>query len=148
LAEENWDNQIEYLQKSRFIAHNDDYLEFLVKKVWRLEKPISLVDFGCGFGYMGTKLLPLLRKGSAYTGLDKAPSLLKAGRKLFATLSYPHEFIESEVYNTPFADNTFDVAISHSVLMHIEKPEEALKEMIRVTRPGGMVITANANRNA
>jgi ubiquinone/menaquinone biosynthesis C-methylase UbiE len=148
LPEENWDNQLEYLQKSRILAHNDDYLEFLVKKVWKLEKPVSLVDFGCGFGYMGTKLLPLLAPGSRYTGLDIAPALLEAGRHLYAKLPYTHEFLSSEVYRTPFEDGAFDVAIAHSVLMHIERPFEALKEMIRVTRPGGMVITANANRNA
>jgi ubiquinone/menaquinone biosynthesis C-methylase UbiE len=148
LAEENWDNQLEYLQKSRFMAHNDDYLEFLVKKVWKLDKPVSLVDFGCGYGYIGTKLLPLLPPGSHYTGIDKAPNLLEAGRHLYAKLTYPHEFIESEVYTTPFADNTYDVAIALSVLMHLERPAEALREMIRVTRNGGMVIAANANRNA
>jgi ubiquinone/menaquinone biosynthesis C-methylase UbiE len=148
MAEENWDNQLEYLQKSRFMAHNDDYLEFLVKTVWKLEKPVSIVDFGCGFGYLGTKIMPLLHAGSSYTGVDKAPNLLNAGRKLFTKYYFLHTFVESEVYHTPFEENTFDIAIAHSVLMHLERPMEALKEMKRVTRHGGMLITANANRNA
>jgi ubiquinone/menaquinone biosynthesis C-methylase UbiE len=150
MPEENWDNQLEYLQKSRFMAHNDDYLEFLVTKVWQIEKPVKIVDFGCGFGYMGTKLMPLLPSGSSYTGVDKAPALLNAARKLFSSSApyYLHEFVTSEVYKTPFKDDTFDIAIAHSVLMHIERPMEALREMIRVTRHGGMVITTNANRNA
>jgi ubiquinone/menaquinone biosynthesis C-methylase UbiE len=148
LPEENWDNELEYLQKSRFLSHNDDYLEFLVKKVWRLKKPTKIVDFGCGFGYMGTRLLPLLPEGSSYTGVDKAPTLLKAGRDIFAKLNYHYRFVESEVYQTQFADGSFDVAVSHAVLMHLERPADALKEMIRVTRNGGLVITADANRNA
>jgi ubiquinone/menaquinone biosynthesis C-methylase UbiE len=145
---ENWNDQLEYLQKSRGLSHNDDYLEFLVTKVWKLKKPVSIVDFGCGFGYIGTKLLPLLPPGSRYTGVDQAPTLLKAGRDLYSKLPYPHEFIVSEVYQTPFQDGSFDIAVSHAVLMHLERPAEALKEMIRVTRNGGMVITMDANRNA
>ncbi len=145
---ENWNNQLEYLQKSRFMAHNDDYLEFLVKKVWRIKQPVKIIDFGCGFGYFGTKLMPLVPEGSTYTGVDKAPLLLKAGGEIFSKLNYHHRFFESEVYKTPFDDSRFDIAVSHSVLMHIERPAEALKEMIRVTRPGGIVIAANANRNA
>jgi ubiquinone/menaquinone biosynthesis C-methylase UbiE len=148
MAEENWDYQLEYLQKSRFMTHNDDYLEFLVTKVWKLDKPVSIVDFGCGFGYLGTKLMPLLPHGSSYTGVDKASNLLRVGRKIFSELYYLHTFVESEVYRTPFEDDSFDIAVSHSVLMHIERPMEALKEMKRVTRHGGMVITSNVNRNA
>jgi SAM-dependent methyltransferase len=148
LPEENWDNQLEYLQKSRILAHNDDYIEFLVKKVWKLNKVCKVVDFGCGFGYMGAKLMPLLRKGSTYTGIDKALILIEAGQRFFAKLPYPHNFVQAEVYQAPFTDGTFDVAVSHAVLMHLEHSADALKEMVRVTRPGGLVITANANRNA
>jgi len=148
VGEENWDNQLEYLQKSRFMAHNDDYLEFLVTKVWKLKKPVSIVDFGCGFGYLGTKLMPLLPSGSSYTGVDKAPNLLNTGRKIFSQFYFLHTFVESEIYRTPFEDDSFDIAISHAVLMHIERPEAALREMKRVTRHGGMIIAANSNRNA
>ena len=148
MAEENWDNQLEYLQQSRFMAHNDDYLEFLVKKVWRLDKPCKVADFGCGFGYLGTKLLPLLPTGSSYTGIDKAPKLLKEARDIYSKMSYTHKFIESEVYKVPMEDNSFDITVSHVVLMHLERPAEALKEMVRVTRNGGLVITCDANRNA
>lgn len=148
MAEENWDNQLEYLQKSRFLYHNDDYLEFLVKKVWRLNVPCKVADFGCGYGYVGTKFLPLLPAGSSYTGIDKAPTLLKEARRIYGKMSYPYKFIQSEVYNAPIADNSFDVTVSHAVLMHLERPSEAIKEMIRVTRNGGLVITCDANRNA
>jgi 16S rRNA G1207 methylase RsmC len=32
---------------------------------------VKIIDFGCGYGYLGMKLLPLLPKGSTYTGVDK-----------------------------------------------------------------------------
>jgi SAM-dependent methyltransferase len=147
-AEENWDNKLEYLRKSRFLYHNDDYLEFLVNKVWRLDKPCNIADFGCGFGYLGLKFLPLLPEGSGYTGYDKAPSLLEEANGIYSDLPYRHNFINSEVYSVPAEDNSFDVTVSHAVLMHLERAEDALHEMVRVTRSGGMVITCDANRNA
>ena len=49
---------------------NDDYMEFLIEKVWKINNPVDLIDFGCGIGFMGLMLLPLLPKGSTYTGID------------------------------------------------------------------------------
>ena len=52
----NWNEKLEYLQTTRQNMWNDDYFEFLVKNVWKLDKPINIIDFGCGYGYLGTKL--------------------------------------------------------------------------------------------
>jgi len=38
--------------------------------------------------------------------------------------------------------------MTHTVLMHVPYPEKVLQEMIRVTKPGGLVIACEANRNA
>jgi len=148
MVEENWDDKIEYLNRGRFLYHNDDYLEFLVRKVWCWDNVCQIIDFGCGLGYLGIKLLPLLPAGSSYTGLDKSTPLLEEAKRIFSKMPYPHQFIESEVYSVPVEDNSFDIAISHAVLMHLERPADVLNEMIRVTRDGGRVITSDANRNA
>jgi len=148
MAEENWDNQLEYLRNSRFLYLNDDYLEFLVKKVWHLDNACKIVDFGCVFGYLGIKLLPLLPQGSTYTGIDKSVPLLEEAKRVFAQLPYQHQFIKSEAYSVPLEDNRYDVTVSHAVLMHLQRPVDALNEMIRVTRNGGLIITCNATRNA
>jgi len=148
MAEENWDDKFEYLQKGRFLYHNDDYLEFLVSNVWRLDKACNIADFGCGYGYLGAKLMPMLPEGSSYTGIDKSASLLREAKQLYSNLPYPHRFIESEIYHVPIEDDSFDVTVSHAVLMHLERPADALNEMVRVTCDGGIVITCDANRNA
>ena len=146
---ENWNDAYETLSNSRWLYHNTDYWEFLVRTVWKLDRqPVRLVDFGCGFGRTGLILLPLLAKGSTYTGFDTADALLEKGRQIYADLPYPAEFLHADIHDAPFADNTFDVAICHAVLMHVPKPEKGLAEMIRVTRPEGMVITCDATRNA
>ncbi len=43
-----WNEANEYLRDCYLLQHNDDYLEFLVKKVWGLKEPRQFVEFGCG----------------------------------------------------------------------------------------------------
>lgn len=143
-----WDDEADYMAGVRILLHNDDYLEFLVSRVWKLDKPCRVIDFGCGYGRFGQMLMPLLPKDSTYTGFDQSTALLDEGRRLFAGSPYDARFFEGEVHEAPFADDSFDVAISQAVLMHIPNPMGAIREMIRVTRHGGMVITCDANRNA
>jgi len=143
-----WDNGDEYLRQCFILQHNADYLEFLVRRVWQLDQACKLAEFGCGCGKMGLQLMPLLAPGSTYTGIDQSAQLISSGRLFWADTPYQAEFHEGSIYATPFADRSFDVTLSHTVLMHVPYPEKALHEMIRVTRPGGLVIACEANRNA
>lgn len=143
-----WDSGDEYLQNCYLLQHNDDYLAFLVRQVWKLEQPCRLVEFGCGTGKMGLKLLPLLPEGSSYSGVDQSPALLAKGQETWDHYPWQPEFQEGSIYNMPFEDDSFDVALTHTVLMHVPDVAQALQEMIRVTRVGGLVISCEANRNA
>ncbi|SEJ55798.1 Methyltransferase domain-containing protein [Paenibacillus polymyxa] len=101
MSEYYWDNKIDYLRSTRWLYYNDDYLEFLIQKVWKINKPVEIVDYGCGFGYLGLKLLPLLPNGSTYTGIDtgidKGMELIKQANEIFSKLSYNAEFIECDI---------------------------------------------------
>ncbi len=143
-----WDNTVEYLRQCLILQHNEDYLEFLVRRVWKLDQFCRLAEFGCGCGKMGLQLMPLLAPGSTYTGIDELSQLISNGRPFWANTPYQAEFHQGSIYETPFADHSFDVTMTHTVLMHVPHPEKVLQEMIRVTRPNGLVIACEANRNA
>mgnify|MGYP004521165773 FL=1 len=80
-----WEAKLEYLLRTRKNMWNDDYMEFLITKVWKIDRPVKLLDCGCGFGFLGLLILPYLPQGSTYTGIDMAENLIQMGRKLFAT---------------------------------------------------------------
>jgi SAM-dependent methyltransferase len=50
------------------------------------------------------------------------------------------EFVRGDAMALPFADATFDLATCQTVLIHVSDPRAALKEMMRVTRPRGLVL--------
>ena len=143
-----WDDADEHLRLGFILNHNEDYLEFLVRSVWKLNQACRLVEFGCGFGRIGLQLMRLLTQGSTYTGIDQSSKLISKGRQIWADKPWPAEFHEGSIYNTPFSDKSFDVALIHTVLMHVPYPDKVLQEMIRVTRHNGWVIACEANRNA
>ena len=143
-----WDDKFDYLKLTRSLYLNVDYLQFLVEKVWKITKKVDVVDFGCGYGYLGLVLMPLLPEGSTYTGVDISEELIKKGREIFKSVPFDHKFILSSANGVPEKDDTFDIAICNSVLMHIPEPDAVLTEMKRITKNDGMIITCESNWNA
>ncbi|MCM3237422.1 class I SAM-dependent methyltransferase [Heyndrickxia oleronia] len=139
MSEYYWDSQIEYLKRTRDLYYNDDYLEFLVKSVWRITEPVNIIDFGCGFGYLGLKLLPLLPEGSRYTGIDKGEQLIKEARELFKPLPYDTEFIVADMNNIEL-EKKYDMAVCHAFLLHIANPKSMLQKMVNSLVDKGKII--------
>lgn len=134
-----WDEKIEYLMRTRDLYYNDDYLEFLVKSVWKITTPVKIIDFGCGYGYMGLKLLPLLPEGSSYTGVDLGEKLLDKANSIFSTLPYETHFIQSDLSDyTPV--ETYDIALSHAFLLHMSDPVKILSKMTDSLSAKGRII--------
>ncbi|MCT4545342.1 MAG: methyltransferase domain-containing protein [Vallitalea sp.] len=142
---EHWDKKLGYLKDSRIGFWNEDYLEFLVNKVWNITKPIDIIDFGCGYGYLGIMLLKILPTGSTYTGVDISDKLLDEARIIFKDSAYKTKFIKSDL-NSLKVKEKYDIAICQALLRHLPNPKEILKKMTDSVKIGGMVICAEINR--
>ncbi|OPA73853.1 methyltransferase [Paenibacillus selenitireducens] len=134
-----WDTKIEYLKNTRNLYYNDDYLEFLVKQVWKIQSPVHIVDYGCGYGYLGLKLLPLLPPGSSYTGMDQGEKLIDKAKEIYKNLPYKTTFIVRNIEELQ-AEPQYDIAICHAFLLHMTDPQAILGKMIRSVVDGGMII--------
>lgn len=141
-----WNNQIEYLKASRGSIWNDDYLEFLVQRVWKIDKPVRVVDFGCGLGYMGGLLLPALPPGSSYTGIDKGDKLIEEARSLFADSPWETNFIVADL-DQYIPEQQYDLAVCQCVLQHIPQAERILDKMKQSVVPGGRVVCIELSRD-
>src|SRR5690606_4903516 len=99
----------------------------------------KIIDFGCGYGYLALKLMPLLPAGSSYTGIDLGEKLLDKARNIFNKLPYETQFIHCDV-TTFTPDATFDIAISHAFLLHMPDPLNILSKMTNCLSDQGRII--------
>lgn len=95
-----------------------------------------LLDIGCG---TGTLLGQIAREapGAQLAGVDLVPAMLDVARAKLPP-GVPLQVARAE--SLPFEDAAFDLAVSSSVLHFVRAPEDALREMYRVVRPGGRVV--------
>ena len=103
-----------------------------------------LRDLGCGFGRHAYEAL---RRGSHVVACDLGLEELRQVRSITAVMRAKDEIAEDSVLETangdatrlPFADKSFDRIIASEVVEHIDHDEEALAELFRVLRPGGVL---------
>src|SRR5262249_58663056 len=72
-------------------------------------------------------------------GLDLSKDTLEDARRDASARGLTNlKFQEGSVYTLPFADGTFDVVYAHQVFQHLRERGAALREVLRVLRPGGL----------
>jgi len=146
MGEYYWDTQIEYLKKTRTVWFNDDYLELLIRSVWRITAPVCIADFGCGGGFLGGALMPLMPAVSTYTGYDKGAKLIECAKALYADAPFKMAFHQCDLLEQEFPEK-YDIVICQALLMHIPQPERMLSRMIDAASPGGLIICIEPNWN-
>lgn len=96
----------------------------------------KILDAGCG---MGRNSFWSVKWGAReVVGLDIDRRSLKAARKNLKEFSNVRIEFKS-IYDIDYKDE-FDLAFSIGVIHHLEKPKEAIKNMIRAVKPGGKVL--------
>jgi len=98
--------------------------------------PARVLDLGCGTGALFKTLLshhPTAR----LTGVDIDPAPLHLAQQHVGRL--PLDLASADAHQLPFTDRVFDTAICHFLLLWVADPARVLREMRRVTAPGGWV---------
>ncbi len=96
-----------------------------------------LLDVGAG---PGTITADLATRVTRVTATETGEAELALARRTASERGITTiDFQVADVHDLPFPDATFDVAHAHQVLQHVLDPVVALRELARVTRPGGLV---------
>ena len=99
-----------------------------------------ILDAGCGTGIF---TVDFLDAGADVVGLELSyPMVARARDKLARRPFHP---VAGDMSTLPFADESFNKAISVTAIEFIADAERAAAEMFRVTRPGGTVLLATLN---
>jgi SAM-dependent methyltransferase len=97
----------------------------------------NLLDVGCGTGVIETELGEITR--AAITCLDIDLEQLQLARRTTSDLE-GIELVQGDALRLPLASARYDVCLCHYVLLWLPDPLQAVREMARVTRPGGSVL--------
>ena len=122
---------------TRTIANSAEYLRP------HLGKEMRLLDLGAG---PGTITVDFAGHVGHVTATEIGPDELALSQKLAAAQGVTNiDFSIEDVHALSFPDDTFDIAHAHQVLQHVGDPVQALREMRRVTKPGGYVAARDAD---
>ncbi len=93
----------------------------------------AVLEVGCGTGAVLSSLAGITP--ARYTGIDIQPGLLR-----HAVAAFPgFAFTNADGFHLPFGNNQFDAVVCHYFLLWVNHIPAVLREMLRVTRPGGYV---------
>ena len=137
---EEWEGQ--YLSPTMDRFYDRAYDEI----VRRLHAPrgARLLDAGCGYCFHAVRLA---RRGFNVTGVDFSESALGQARDYLAKqgMSGQIELQQGNLLDLEFEDGSWDYVSCWGVLMHIPNLEQALRELARVTAPGGKLVIMENN---
>jgi ubiquinone/menaquinone biosynthesis C-methylase UbiE len=96
----------------------------------------EVADIACGTGNVA---LAAAARGAAATGVDASAPLLEQARRRAAAAGLAARFLQGDAGSLPLLDGAFDAAVSAFGVIFAPDPPTALAEMVRVTRPEGVV---------
>jgi len=122
------------LQDARAASLEQDIVRFLA-----LSGDERALDSGTGSGALAFALAPHVRE---VVGVDLVPELLEQARK--RADRFPNvTFLEGDATKLPLDYGSFDLTGTLRTLHHIARPELAVAELVRVTRPRGRVLVVD-----
>ncbi len=105
----------------------------------QLPRDAWLLDVGCGPGFFAERAARELVPEGRVTGVDVDPMLLELGRTRLAGSGLAVDFVEGTGVRLPLDDDSVDFSYARFLVQHLTDPTVVLKEMLRVTRPGGRI---------
>lgn len=101
----------------------------------------SVLEIGCGTGFFTLNLMLAGVIGEAWV-TDISPGMVGVAERNAAALNLSVQGKVCDAETLPFADASFDLVVGHAVLHHIPDVELALREVLRVLKPGGRFVFA------
>lgn len=120
---------------------NEESLRLLIELA-KLSSGDTVLDVACGTGMVACAFAAI---ASHVVGIDITPAMLAQAQLLaqqrgLANLSW----YQGDIEMLPFPDGRFSVVLSRYAFHHFLNPRAVLSEMVRVCRPGGQIVIADA----
>ncbi|AEO64933.1 uncharacterized protein THITE_2048890 [Thermothielavioides terrestris NRRL 8126] len=123
------------------------YLLPTIESMKKENPRLRLLDVGAGVGSVSATLAEVLGPDGHVVCTDLAPSVLPQAQALAESRGVTNiSFQTADVHALPFEDGEFDIVHCHQLFGHIRDPVAALREMLRVTKPGGVMAAREGDK--
>ena len=109
---------------------------------------LRVLDAGAGTGEFACALARAATKPVAVEAVDISARMLERAGERMGRAGLDFTLRQADARRLPYDDDTFDVAMTAHLLEHLPDPRVALAEIVRVTRPGGLIVACLTRRSA
>ena len=106
----------------------------------QLDQSSHILDGGVGTGAFSLALLDHINQPARVSGVDISSSMLVHAQQHLKHRCTTLDLRRGDIRGLPFADDTFDAVIFAHVVEHLAAPIAALREMVRVLKPGAPLL--------
>jgi ubiquinone/menaquinone biosynthesis C-methylase UbiE len=103
----------------------------------------QVLDAGAGTGEDAQVMAALIGPTGQVVALAFSQAMVEIAQQRSQGKKLPLRFVQGDIHQLPFVDNTFDRCYADKTFEHLPDPKRALSELIRVTKPGGIVVTVD-----
>jgi len=99
----------------------------------------SVLDVGCGFALESLRLAAMVSPEGTIAGIDKSADFIAQAQERAAAKGLQIDFRVGDAENLPYTDASFDFVRTERLLIYLDDPAQAVREMKRVAKPGGRI---------
>ncbi len=110
------------------------YIKYRSIKNLNIKPDAKVIDLCCGTGDL-TRIIKQIEPDADVTGIDFSEKMLEIA--LSKNKNNQIEYLQGDVTNLPYPDNTFDFAVMGFGLRNIQNAEKAVEEIYRILKPSG-----------
>jgi ubiquinone/menaquinone biosynthesis C-methylase UbiE len=136
------DYYIEFLD-ARAAIDDETRVKQVITGLLQARDGVEVLDVGTGTGDDARALAALVAPHGKVVGVDRSPDMIAEARHRAEGSGLPIEFVQGDAQALDFPDASFDRCRAERVLIHLADPRAAVREMVRVTRPGGFVVVSD-----
>ena len=138
--------EVRRMRRENFDAHGTEAGQLVPGRSWaawaralgHLMPALDVADLGCGEGYLAIEAAAWARSVIA---IDRSTSMLRKAKALAEKKGVTNvDWKKGEIERVPLRDSCVDVALLSQALHHAARPDVAIAEAARITRPGGRVL--------